>query len=88
MATYAPKEKNTNTSTKDPNAMDIDRNRHSGFPRNPNITCYHCQQKGHITNYCPNKDKPQLPSRGWNIRTMYAEMSEEDKESFKKEMGF
>jgi hypothetical protein len=78
----------TPTSVKDPNAMDIDRNRRSGFSRNPNITCYHCQQKGHIANNCPDKDKPRVPSRGRNIRTMYAEMTDEDKEFFKKEMGF
>ena len=79
---------NTYTPAKDPNAMDIDRNRRSGNSGNfKDATCYHCQRKGHIARNCPDGDKPRV-TRGTNIRSMIMDMTDEDKEFMKKELGF
>ena len=76
--------------TKDPNAMDIDRNRRSGFSGNfTDSTCYHCQRKGHITRNCPDSDKPKVfPPRGARLRTLLSQMTEEEREEAKKDLGF
>jgi len=76
--------------TKDPNAMDIDRNRRSGFSGNfADATCYHCQKKGHIARNCPDSDKPKVfPPRGARLRTLLSQMTEEEREEAKKDLGF
>lgn len=39
---------------RDPNAMEVDRQRRSFRPSITNILCYNCQQRGHIAANCPN----------------------------------
>lgn len=73
---------------KDPNAMDIDRTRRSGTS-NKDTTCYHCQRKGHYAMNCPDKDKPKVyPARSTRIRTLFNEMSEEERAQMAKDLGF
>jgi len=70
--------------------MDIDRNRRSGFSGNfADATCYHCQRKGHIARNCPDLDKPKVfPPRGARLRTLLSQMTEEEREEAKKDLGF
>ncbi|KDR72769.1 hypothetical protein GALMADRAFT_212803 [Galerina marginata CBS 339.88] len=70
--TAPPRNATPAPAPKDPNAMDIDRNRRSGIR---NITCYHCQKSGpigtpdgHYTRDCPDINKPKVfPPRGTRI---------------------
>lgn len=89
-ATYASGSGSTGNTPKDPNAMDIDRNRRSGNSRNFNdTTCYHCQRKGHFARDCPDSDKPKVfPTRGVRLRALLSEMTDEEREQAKKDLGF
>ncbi|KAF5324226.1 hypothetical protein D9619_011275 [Psilocybe cf. subviscida] len=70
---------------KDPYAMDIDRNKRS----RGELTCFHCQRKGHYARDCPDSDKPKVPpARGVRARALYADMNEEERQAFRKDLGF
>lgn len=42
-----------------------------------------------MANACPDKDKPKVfPPRGTRIRTIYQEMTDEEREMLKQDLGF
>ncbi|KAF5321528.1 hypothetical protein D9619_002289 [Psilocybe cf. subviscida] len=70
---------------KDPYAMDIDRNKCS----QGELTCFHCQRKGHYARDCPDLDKPKVPlAQGVRARALYADMNKEERQAFRKDLGF
>jgi hypothetical protein len=89
-ATYTSGSGSTGNTPKDPNAMDIDRNRRSGNSgKFADTTCYHCQRKGHLARDCPDSDKPKVfPTRGVRLRALISEMTDEEREQAKKDLGF